>query len=102
MDLQQIKEKYCKENGWNKQKGYRIEMNKGFGEDYDYFFIEKEFVSECEYWIDNIGNQEVAFDNEDIDELIEHIDDYKEEDETIFEQYLKKLEETSHTSEGKD
>lgn len=93
---QQLKEEYCKMNGWEKVKGYKISEISAMS-DYDEFFVSYEnaedyITKDVEFWQDKEGNYENIF--EDIDELIDEIEGW--DNAVSFEDWKKRKKEVQN------
>ena len=83
-----LKEQYCIKNGWEKVRGYKVNVQIG-DDDFDYYFVDDADVKLCYYWRDKEGDNEQGYEHDEIDDLIEYIDDYKDEGEELFNDFVK-------------
>lgn len=96
MNELELKEKYCKLKGFEKAKGYRVDTDV-VSQDYSYAFLQEPYVLPCEFWHNNKDTDD-DFATDDIDELIEHIEDWEDDDNELFNAF--KLKHTNNQKEG--
>ena len=74
MNEEKIAEKYVKQFGWVKNKGYKV-SHEGFGDDMEYSYWLKDnlddFIEKCEFWT-HPDNDEFA--TEDVWDVVEMVE----------------------------
>ena len=82
MDEDQLAEKFIKEKGWEKVKGYKIhreEVNDVSEDDWEFFYVEKDdledYVEKTAFWIHDAYEQTCFEEVDDVIDFIEEHDD---------------------------